>query len=185
MRTWLTICVLMVLSFSIQAELYKWVNKDGETVYSDTPPNDTTEPIKLPEISVTPAVKYKPRQKPEQTSEKDTKAINYTDFKIQRPVNNAIIRDNPGNLSVSLSLQPDLAADHSINVLLDGQVLIQNHKRLSAQLNNIDRGSHSLSAQVVDKNGKVIISSNSVSFTLLRYSKLHNKPPPPPPAPKN
>ncbi|MGI9227807.1 MAG: hypothetical protein ACR2PU_03350, partial [Gammaproteobacteria bacterium] len=41
-------------------------------------------------------------------------------------------------------------------------------------VNNLDRGTHQIKATIVARNGRTLISSDSVSFTLHRYSALQN-----------
>ena len=167
--------------------MYKWTNSQGEVIYSDTPPNENTEEIKLPELTTTPAVKFKAKPEPQNTPEEKTTVTSYTSFKLLAPVKDAIIRDNSGNVPVSLSLTPNLdtKAGHSISIMVDGATKISNSKQSSATLSNIDRGTHTVSAKIQDSKGKVLKTSNSVSFSVYRYSQLHNKKPPPPPPPSN
>ncbi len=42
----------------------------------------------------------------------------------------------------------------------------------SVVLENVDRGTHAVSAKVIARNGRIIISSESVRFTLHRFSRL-------------
>ncbi|MCW8956733.1 MAG: DUF4124 domain-containing protein [Gammaproteobacteria bacterium] len=177
MKTPFLLLLLIMLPNLSHGAMYKWTNSEGEVIYSDTPPSDETEELKLPILTTLPAVKYKAKPKPAPTKEIESKATVYTDFKLVDPVNDAIIRDNSGNVPVILSLKPalDANAGHKINILLDGQTNVSNSQQLSLILENIDRGTHTLSAEIRDHKGVVLKASNSVSFTLYRYSKLQKK----------
>lgn len=178
---------LFIFPVLSHAALYKWTNSDGEVIYSDTPPNDELEEMKLPILTTTPSVKYKAKEKSE--PEKEDKAGNYTEFTLIEPVNEASFTDNTGNVAVSLGLKPglDTSSGHSISIFVDGQASISNSQQTSVQLVNLDRGTHSIHAEIRDKKGAVLMTSNTVSITIIRYSKLHkrNLPPPPPPPPSN
>lgn len=183
MKAPLLLLLLFMLPSLSHGAMYKWTNSAGEIIYSDTPPNENTEEIILPKLTTTPAVKYKSKPKSQETPEEKTKATSYSSFKLLAPVKDAIIRDNGGNVQVNLSLKPslDTKAGHSISIMVDGTTKISNSKQATATLSNIDRGTHTVSAKIQDSKGKVLKTSNSVSFTVYRYSQLHNKKPPPPP----
>jgi hypothetical protein len=67
-------------------------------------------------------------------------------------------------------LEPGLNSDRGdqLALYMDGaQVSVGSSPQF--ELNNIDRGTHTLKASVVDNGGKAIISSSPVSFTILRF----------------
>ncbi|MFW2372504.1 MAG: DUF4124 domain-containing protein [Gammaproteobacteria bacterium] len=174
MKTSLLLLLFIMLPSQGYGSMYKWTNEEGEIIYSDTPPNKDTEEILLPELNTTPAVKFQPKPEPVATVEDKAETTSYSEFKFVDPAPDAIIRDNTGNVPVVLSVQPalDTNAGHSISILLDGEIFISNKQQTSTLLSNIDRGTHTLSAEIRDSNGKVLTSS-SASFTILRHSKLH------------
>ncbi len=185
MRIFLFIFSLLI-AFGVHAKLYKWVDENGEVHYSDSPPHKNAKEIKPPPLMTTPAVKYTPKKK--EAEEKEETATKYTDFKITSPGENETIRDNSGNVSISLSIDPplDTKNGHSISILIDGRTKINKSKSLSHTLNYVDRGTHKLQAEIRNAKGKTIKSSNTVTIHLHRFSKLHRKPPPgvvPPPGP--
>lgn len=159
------------------AEVYKTTNPDGSTSYSDTP-SEGAEAITPPELTPTPAVKY-PKKKPVEAKNDKEKAVPYKSFNISSPSNDAIIRDNNGNISITLSLEPGLQTNfkHSINILLDGKIYKSGITSLSFNFKNIDRGMHQISATVVDSKNKMLKSAPSVIIHLKRHSKLHGKTP--------
>ena len=80
-------------------------------------------------------------------------------------------------MTVNVSLEPALNPDDRLVLYMDG-VKAQEGANPQFSLANVDRGAHSLSVAVVDKDGKELKRSNTVSFTLLRHSVQHSKPPP-------
>jgi hypothetical protein len=176
MRTLIFIASL-IIAFTSQAALYKWVDENGEVIYSDQPPTKDAKELVPPPIMSTPAVKYTPKQKPEEKTEEEV-ATTYTEFKITSPAQDETIRDNAGNISLTLSIAPALNTKqgHSISVLVDGKAKLSNSKNLSHTLTYIDRGTHTLKAEIKDAKGSVIKSSNSVTIHLHRVSALHKKP---------
>ena len=171
--------LLSLFFFSSQAELYKWVDENGEIVYSDEPPHENAEPLVPPPLSTTPAFKHKAKAKmktPVDEKEKEKETL-YSLFNITSPVNNEIIRDNAGNFSVSLELSPelDIKAGHTITILVDSQSKIQGNTGLTVGLKNINRGAHAIQAVIKNKQKKIIQSTNSVTIHMRRTSIRHKQ----------
>ncbi len=165
----LYLILFLLVSFSLQAELYKGVDADGNVTFSDKEtPNAKKIPMPTPNVIQMP--KYKPVEK---TAEDEVG--NYKSFTIKQPKNNATVRASDGNVPVSLSLTPELdtASGHKISILVDGKTVIKGVTTLTAQLPNINRGKHTISAVVKNKSNKTLISSNKVTLHLKRQSELH------------
>jgi len=157
---------LLLSTASISAEVYKKVNPDGSVEFTDAPKSKDATPVPLSPTNTfkaTPAPPISSSQKSKPT------ANQYTSASITSPSNDAAIRDNAGNLTVTASVTPSLQSDHKM-VLMDNGVALSESTSGSFQLSNVDRGSHSLSIQVQDSAGKVIISSDPVTVHLLRHS---------------
>lgn len=173
--------LLLLLFFALNfttasAELYKWVDDEGNISYSDQPPFKDAEQLTPPGLSTTPAVKV-PAKQPEPADEK-TPEFKYTYFRITSPEHDATIRNNEGNLSITLGMKPALNTllGHSISIQLDGKTVEESLLGTSASLKNIDRGSHTISAAIKDKKGRVLLNSNSITVHVHRVSILHRKP---------
>ena len=155
---------LVVVCFTATAGIYKWMDDDGKIHYSDQE-TEGAEQIKLSEeITYTPSKpktvatkKAKPQQK-----------FSYTSMSIVKPEMNEIIHDNSGNVEVGISLLPNLRTMHSITLYLDGKEMLKGKRQTTFDLQNIDRGSHTMRASVLDKNNVALISSKSVIFHLRR-----------------
>ncbi|MDD5330313.1 MAG: hypothetical protein PHX38_09930 [Sulfuricella sp.] len=95
----------------------------------------------------------------------------YTEIAIVQPGDDETIHDNNGTLEVALALSPALRDGHKIRLLLDGAQL---ETRASAHfsLTNIERGTHSLQAVVIDRSGRTLIASAPVAFHMWRASAL-------------
>lgn len=165
----LHLILFLLVSFSVQAALYKGVDAEGNVTFSDKEtPN--AEEIPMP----TPNIIKMPKPKPAEKIAEEDKG-NYKSFSITQPKTNATLRASNGNVPVSLSLTPklDTASGHKISIFVDGKAVIKGVTTLSVQLPNIDRGKHTISAAIKDKNNKTLISSNKVTLHLKRMSELH------------
>ncbi len=171
MHTFIRFSALLVLSVAIAApavaEIYKRTNPDGSVEFTDVPRSDEEKPVPLSPMSTfkaTPA----PRRS---TSNTQADAKKYSAISVTSPANETTIRDNTGTVAVSVSLSPALRSGHQLVLMVDGE---QKGKSTSGSftLNNLDRGSHSLVAKVVDKAGKTLISSAPVTVYLFRQSVI-------------
>jgi len=165
MRLTIGFLLLIFMGLSIAETVYKSVDENGNIIFTDKPSRDAEE-IKLQKLQTiknpNPA-KYKPKAKqPKQ------EAL-YKTFLVSNPADGAGLRSNSGNVSISLTLQPPLRPSHKIIISMDGKE-VSNGSTSSVSLQNIDRGTHTISASVVDGNGKQMISTSS-SFSLLRASQ--------------
>jgi hypothetical protein len=177
------IAVLLTLSaFAAGAvELYKWVDKDG-VHYSDQP-GPGAEKIEVqgvPKLGTTPVTEAAP------TPAADADAFTgYEQFTVSEPADNGIVRDNSGTgaVAVTVALTPALRVDlgHTVRISIAGQT--QGGAATQFSFAGIDRGTHSVSAAVIDQNGSTLRTATS-TFTLQRTSILQKKPTPTPtPAP--
>lgn len=166
----LIICTILALYLPLlNAEtVYKTVDEDGNIIFTDKPSADSEE-IKLKELQTidnpNPAQYRPPSKKSKPIDESNV----YKTLLITNPTDGSGIRNNAGNVTISVSLQPGLRSGHSIVIKMDGKE-ISNGSATSASLSNIDRGSHNIDVSVVNSAGKSLISSSS-SFSLLRASQ--------------
>ena len=164
MRT--ALILLAVMSLSVHGnEVYKWTDPDGNVIYSDVPHPDaeiidelepqTYQAPELPPGVLTP-------------TPKKAEPFSYKEVAIATPQDDENMRSNAGMVEVTISLSPPLqtAMGHKLVLLLDGQQQAGTGMRF--QLTNVDRGTHTLTAQVVDGEGNVVTSSAASTFHLQR-----------------
>lgn len=96
----------------------------------------------------------------------------YTAISIVHPASEAIIHNNDGTLEVALSVAPALQIEgkHRIRIHLDGIDLPETRLTTQFSLTNIERGTHTLQAAVVDQSGRALITSAPVTFHMWRAS---------------
>ena len=166
MRILLLIMYLFVTS-ALADEVYRSVDESGNVVYTDKPSPDA-EIIQVDEVQTvdTPdpgKFEYTPPKNPASTSI-------YTKLEITSPENDQTIRSNSGDISISAVLAPGLniAAGDQLVLALDGNDVSTRGPQFDLQ--NIDRGTHSVTVAVKDKAGKVLIQSAPVTFTVQRFA---------------
>lgn len=166
MRLMTGLFILLFVSTVSADTVYKTVDKDGNIIFTDKP-SENSEEIKLKELQT--IKNPNPARLDTDFSSPKKEVISYKRFFVANPANGAGIRSNNGNVSISLTLEPPLRSGHKVIITLDGKE-VANGSGLSVSLQNQDRGSHTVGANVVDSNGKKLISTSS-SFSLLRASQ--------------
>ncbi len=165
MRLPITVLCL-IFAIPLTAEVYRSVDKDGNIVFTDKP-SDDAELIELDELQT-----IKPPQKGnfKYTPPAKKPAAKYTSVSITSPENDVAIRDNGGNVTVNVTTQPGLHGKDELVLFLDGKEVPLRRSTAKA-FSGLDRGTHQLRAAVRDKSGRILESSQSVTFHLLRHSK--------------
>lgn len=166
---------LLLMSFGLQADIYRSVDKDGNVTYTDEP-NNEAELIELEELPTYEAAPIPPALFEEQADplaeENDVLQIpNYT-ISITSPEQNQSIWTGGGVLTASVVVRPELSSARGdlVQFTFDGKNVGGPQSSLSYTFENIERGSHILAVSIVDKNGRVIKTSRSVLFQMHRNS---------------
>lgn len=179
-------CLLLGLALPAAAQIYKYTDANGNTVFTNQPPDGAAaESIELPPTNTvemaTPSVAPADDQSNSAPAEAPYAVLSLTGI----PDDEAM-RANNGTFSVGVDIQPRLAAGHRLRLLLDGQPYGQPSNVPHLQLVNVDRGEHSLAVEVLSGE-RSIQRSAPVSFTVQRVntsSPALRPPPPPKPTPK-
>lgn len=165
-------CLLLAAPLPAAADIYRWVDDDGVVHYGDEPRGDA-ERLELPEPATIdfPDPAPRPARGGDDDAEPADAATDYRRLAITSPRPEQTIQSAPGEVPVSLALEPQLRAGHRIALLLDGDPVPQSPlDRLRVTLAPVDRGTHTLRAQVLGSDGEVLARSETVTFYLHRPS---------------
>ncbi|MGC1333162.1 DUF4124 domain-containing protein [Pseudomonas sp.] len=162
------ICLLMLLALPAWAQIYKYTDAEGNTAYSNQPPQGTAaQTVELPPLnSVQPQAPVAPMVPvPRQNDENQPlyRTLQLTDI----PTEEAL-RANNGTFTVGVLIDPRLRQEHRLRLLLDGQPYGPPTNVPRLQLVSLDRGDHSLAVQVL-LNDRVVQQSPTVTVTLQRF----------------
>lgn len=141
-------------------KVYKQVNPDGSVTYTDkpSPGAKTVEVPKTPTYKPPSVPQFSPYQEPAKPV-----AFSYDSVKITAPANEETIRDNAEAISVVVSVEPALRPGDQIVFLVDGTVKTRTTLSTYA-ITEMERGSHTITAQVVDAAGTVMGSDSVTVF---------------------
>lgn len=166
--------MLFFMSLSVSAEVYRSVDEDGNVIFSDQP-SPGAEEIKIDKIQTidAPPVKPKPLDTGSEKSRDKNKEA-YSKVAILTPTNDESISANDGNISVGVSVSPELQTKngHQVVLFLDGNEVARSTS-MKLDLTNLDRGTHTLAVAVMDEKGNEIKRSDTISFTVQRHSVQH------------
>jgi hypothetical protein len=170
-KSLLTLLSIFSLCIPVHAEIYRWTDETGTVIYSDQP-RQGAEAVKLPGIT-----SYSGPSVPKTTRQADSKPeeqeefTKYSSFEISSPADDATVRENTGRVEVTLSLTPALEKGDSVVYELDGaQFKVEG---VAHAFTNVDRGTHTLKAFIVNAKGQAVTSVVSTTFHLKRTSILN------------
>ena len=183
-RTVMNLVVLAALALAYSAadagtRIYKTVDADGNIVFTDVPPLDTSKSQEVKvgvsntfENPLEPGARqvWNVGQDGEQTPAETEFA--YHQAVIVTPENDASLRENAGNVSVKTRISPNLRPGHKLRLLVDESPLGRLIGASEFALTNVDRGSHTLRLQIVNQAGAVIFDGPASTFHLQRTSIL-------------
>ena len=177
----LTACLLCALALPAAAQIYKYTDANGNTVFTNQPPEgQAAETVELPPTNT---VQAQPVESAAPTDAPAANAQPYAVLALTDLPSEEALRANNGTFSVGVQIDPRLQPGHSLRLLLDGQPYGQRSNVPRLQLVNVDRGEHSLAVEVLSGDRQVQQSA-SVTFTVQRVNTSSPALRPPPPTPK-
>ena len=164
--------VLFCLSAS--AEVYTYIDKDGNRVFTDQPPRGNAQKLQLAPTNSQPGspngVHMPPPLYAPATPALPPGPPAYQLLRIIVPEPDATVRANYGALIVSATSDPALLPGHLYRLLLDGKPVGDPGRSPVFPLNNIDRGTHQLSVEIIDTLGRTIEQTPNQPFHMFRVS---------------
>lgn len=148
---------------------YRIVHPDGTVEFTDQPV-EGAEPITLPDIPTysTPASKVKGEQATATEKPQQKKQVTRS-IAVSRPAAEETVFFNEAGMAVSVSVKPALAKGEQVIIRLDGSEVARGGST-SFTLQDVYRGTHMLSAALVDSNGSVISESSPITFYMRQHS---------------
>ncbi|MGF6491490.1 DUF4124 domain-containing protein [Pseudomonas frederiksbergensis] len=167
MRAWLLVACL--ISLPAMAEVFTYIDAQGNRVFTDQPgtrnakrvPLATSNRMSANPSGAAPMTAAKNQAKP---------LFHYDMLRVLVPDPDATIRSTAGELIVSVTSEPGLQQGHRYRLLLDGQPTAEPGPSPVFALSNIDRGSHHLSVEILDEQGRTVERTANQPFHMQRIS---------------
>ncbi|MCB1747782.1 MAG: DUF4124 domain-containing protein [Gammaproteobacteria bacterium] len=166
-------CCCAALPALAGPEVYRWIDGDGNVVFSDTPV-EGAEKIEIQEPTVVPS---RPVPRPVERLSPPAPTATYEALSIVSPADQATIR-NQREVAVSVAVQPglDVEAGHRVQFYFDGNPYGAPARLPQTTISELERGQHSVGAAIIDGNGKELIRAEPVVIFVHLPSKLHPAP---------
>ena len=160
MRTAYLFAFITVISTGISAQVYRWVDSEGRTHYSDRPAANAQ------------ALRIDGKERPGVPDPADRSSPGtpllgpYASFEIVSPEPNQTLRQESATLPMSLLLDPPLMVGHRLEILMDGvPIAVEEPIGTQLSLSGLSFGTHVSEARIMDASG-VVARSAPVSFHL-------------------
>ncbi len=181
-------CLMLALSGAAQGEVYKTVDKDGNVIYTDQPPEPGAEPMELPGLSIIESVPMKPPAATAGAAGEGEEVVTnirelrrgYRDFRITSPAQDQWIEGEGNSVTINWDSRYALQPGMMVIISVDGKAM-EPTTASSLVLNEVDRGEHSVSAQIVDAQNRKIATASPVTFHVRQFSQNFNRTPVPTP----
>ncbi len=166
----------LLMTGPAQPEIYKTVDEAGNVVYTDQPPDESAEPMDLPELSVVEAVQAAPRaaSQPDPSDEEEVTSVRdlrrgYRDFAIVSPQPEETIWGTGNEVLVAWNTQYRLQPGMKVTFYVDGESR-ETSTESSITLSRLNRGAHTVYAELWDARNRKIATTQPVTFYIQQYS---------------
>lgn len=172
---------LAVMAAPLSAQVYKVVDEDGNVTYTDQAPADGSPPVELRPISVIEAPTYE--KAPEATGEDAVEGEaepslaslrrSFRDFAIVAPQQEESVWSPDGPIPVAWTSGTALLEGMQVTLYLDGRRHTSTTQPM-IPLTGLDRGEHTVKAELRDSRNRVIATAQTVTF-FVRQPGLYNQ----------
>jgi hypothetical protein len=170
MRAILFTLLSVLCTAAFAGTVYKWVDENGVTHYSDQP-HENAQKVTLAQPQTYKAPKP-PAEQPSAAAPPKTPPA-YSSCAIAQPANEDTF-PNATSVDAAVVTNPGVRPGDEVVLLLDGsRVANFPPGGGTTTISPIERGSHSLQAIVRDGNGQVVCQTTNVTFTVLQPSVLN------------
>jgi len=171
------LCLMLLpgQAFSGQ-EIYKIVDEEGNVTFTDQRPDELASPMDLPELNVMespPAIGEASSGTALAGSAGERERLR---FRIVEPAHEEHILGTGQSLNATVGSNIALPDTALVVFFIDGEAQPP-VSGTSAQFEGIDRGEHTLRAELQTPSGRVLARTETITFFMRQASRLH--PPPP------
>lgn len=166
--------ILLLPAFCLAA-IYQYTDPQGNIVYSNKY-KPGAEKVDLPVIGSFKKIGNNKNELKKLLAEPEKKPVKkpvkhvYQEFAISAPAEHETF-NNQRLIIVSFNIKPELQKGDKIKIYVNGN-LVKIAKEAIIDLENLDRGEHELSAELVDESGKLLMRCKAITI-YVRYSSLY------------
>jgi hypothetical protein len=169
----LLLCLVVLASWAT-ADVYKTVDKDGRTIYTDKPKTDNAEKVELRGLNTVPSATPQPDHYPRVSRDTSPQLVNYT-IDIISPRNDVAIPVGQRDLAIAITLSPALQPDHLLVYFMNGELLEETTMN-NIIVKDVPRGTHTLVVEAIDQRGQSLGTSAPTLVNVIRANIKKNAP---------
>lgn len=141
------------LCSSASAEVYTYIDADGNRVFTDQPKPGNAKRIEMAPMNEMPAQKVP--AKPAVVLAPPAAPM-YQVLRILFPAPDSVVEDAAGSVIVTVNSEPALLPEHSYRLLFDGKAVGSPGRSAVFPLENLERGTHQLAVEIIDNQGRTL-----------------------------
>ncbi|WP_434559172.1 DUF4124 domain-containing protein [Pseudomonas sp. Z4-20] len=170
MIRWLLALGLSLTVLPSLAQVYTYIDAQGNRVFTDQPRPGNAKKVELPpgnrmatppSAATSAAMSAKPPSEP---------LFRYEMLRLLIPEPDATIRSTAGEMIVTATSEPGLQKGHRYRLLLDGKPTGEPGPSPVFALENIDRGTHHLAVEILDEQDRIVERTANQPFHMQRMS---------------
>ena len=153
-----------------ETKIYHWVDKQGQSHFSDTAALGTEE-VQVSPQNLLPNNPAAPLPKADELpviNDQPQKTVIEYHAAITSPVDDQPLRSNDGTINIQVAITPDKKNNQTLQLFLDGKALGKAQLSPTISARNIDRGTHQVEVHLLDENGKLLTKTQIVTVHLQR-----------------
>lgn len=183
-RTTLIFVLLLFSVSTLMAETYRKINPDGSIEFGDKPSSEAEKidlpnpqsfsdpfPYTEPEPTPEPAPIVEPKQAPTSPGPQVYGLpVEYSYIGIESPAYEETVFYDTNGMEVLVHTEPELAEGHLIVIFLDDNE-VSRQRGYRHLIPRVHRGTHEISAGIIDETGSLIMISDPVLFFMRQHSR--------------
>lgn len=152
-----------------KTNVYKQINANGQVEYSDKPSEQSIEMV-MPQIQVNatpaspPTTESKAADAAAASLELEKNKQEQMHIRISSPIEQQMFISAIREVPVTIMVEPKLSSSQKIKLLVDNQPFGEPQNTDTFVIKEIERGAHELKAMVLDEQGKILATSEPVTF---------------------
>lgn len=163
-------CLLSLCCTSALADVYTYVDANGNRVFTDQPRKNAKRVDLAPSNSMSSTAPARTVRASPSPAPAAPLPFHYQLLRVLAPEPDSTISSPSGDLTVTVTSDPPLQVDHLYRLLLDGQPVGEPGRSPVFSLHNIDRGTHQVSVEIFDAWGRVLEKTPNQPFHLQRIT---------------
>ncbi|VAW41878.1 hypothetical protein MNBD_GAMMA01-1498 [hydrothermal vent metagenome] len=166
------ILVGFLLNVNATPKIYKYTDENGTVHYTDKKPEIDAQEAELNLVTIIKSSKIEPKSTRKRIEHKRKQAASqFENFAIVSPEPDGTLWGTGGNVLASVNIEGSLPANYRIKFFLDGlpRGKVKSNSQLIA---DVERGEHTLYAQVIDAHSRQVIKTTpTITFHMKQHSK--------------